>query len=308
MAAPGRYSTRDVARILGLGERRLLHWARTGVVTPSLQEGSRRFYTFADLVAAKAALELVQKGVSLQTVRRSVVALREALPEVVQPLARLRVRSDGDRIVVSGGEAPFEPLTRQLVIDFSVAAVASRAEEVASLAGLAVVPPGPVSPYEWFIEGCAREPDDEAAAVAYRHALALDPTLAPAHTNLGNLAYRAGRRGEAKERYLTALGIDPEQPEGRHNLALLLVELGEVDEAIAHFRRLLGAWPDLAEGHFQLAITLLEQRRGAAGARELARLHLGHYLLLEQEGEWADEARRLLGQMSDVVAATVRGL
>ena len=38
------------------------------------------------------------------------------------------------------------------------------------------------------------DPADDQATVAFRRALALDPGLAPAHTNLGIIAYRRGDR------------------------------------------------------------------------------------------------------------------
>ena len=54
--------------------------------------GGHHRYTFQDLVALKAAKRLLDAGVSLQRLRRSVRALRELLPTVTRPLAELAYR------------------------------------------------------------------------------------------------------------------------------------------------------------------------------------------------------------------------
>jgi tetratricopeptide (TPR) repeat protein len=65
------------------------------------------------------------------------------------------------------------------------------------------------SAYQWFTFALAQEAGgktDEAVA-AYRHALAADPGLAAAHTNLGTLAYEAGDAGAARASFDAALAL-----------------------------------------------------------------------------------------------------
>src|SRR4029079_2373911 len=60
------------------------------------------------------------------------------------------------------------------------------------------------SAYDWFVEGTRAEAaggDEGRAATCYREALALDPGLAAARTNLGGLAYRAGDIHRAREAF-----------------------------------------------------------------------------------------------------------
>ena len=79
---------------------------------------------------------------------------------------------------------------------------------------------------------------DEAVA-AYRKAWQLIPGWPPAHTNLGSLAYDAGRSGAARASFEAALSLNPEQTEARYNLAGILYEQGEVELAASELRRVV---------------------------------------------------------------------
>jgi len=313
----GLYSVRDVARIFGLNESRVRYWAQTGFVNPGGSRGGKRLYTFRDLVAIRAAVELLDRGIPLQRVRRNLQALREALPELEQPLARLRVCSDGEQLVLSGQGGAFEPLTGQLVLDFEIEDLRSQVVELlqvreqeqvgapqAPASPRTPVPPDePTTAYGWFLRGCTRDHDAETgdeAMLAYRRALELDPGLAAAHTNLGNLHYRRGERGPARECYRAACALEPEQPQARFNLANLLEEDGDLDMAIAEYRRALAHDPEFADAHFNLALTLER-----VGSRVQALAHWRRYVELvgceqadEDIGEWLVIARERVERLS----------
>lgn len=291
------FSVKDVARLFDVQEARLRYWAQTGFVGPSVRKQGRFFYTFEDLIGVKVAKELLDGGLSLQTVRKNLDALRAALPHVDRPLSRLRVVCDGDCVVVVGDEAPFEPKTGQLVMSFAVAALHERVSKVLALPEPGAAAPAPAAPappasaYAAFLEGVAAQDAGEAARAEalYRRALAADDKLAAAWTNLGGLLERRGARGEAREAWERALALDPEQPEARYNLANLLADLGEAELAVAEYRRVVAGCPEFADAHFNLALAF---RR--AGEPERARWHLERYLELDPESEWASRARALL--------------
>lgn len=292
------YSTRDAARIFNLTESRLLYWARTGVVGPSVRRGGRVYYTFQDLITVKTAKELIDGGLSLQAVRKNLTALRAALPGVDRPLAQLRVVSDGERLLVVGEDVTFEPLSGQVVMDFAVGALWSQVARITELparGAQADESKGPATAYGWFQLGAELDEDPEKerdAEAAYRRAIELDPALAAAHTNLGNLMHRQGHRGEARESYEKALALDPEQPEARYNLANLLDELGDTPRAVLEWTRVAALAPDFAAAHFNLGTALAR-----LGDLDAARLHLRRYLALAEDGEWADHARTLLAHL-----------
>jgi tetratricopeptide (TPR) repeat protein len=290
------FSPRDVAQIVGLQESRVRYWAQTGFVGPSDKMNGRAVYNFADLVSVKAAKELLDRGVSLQQARKNLEALRKQWPDVTRPLAELRVRSDGERVIVSGDDGAYEPLSGQLVMDFTVDELAGHLESLdGSLSnderGDATTSVKAEGAWAWFREGNAHEADgdDDAALIAYEKALQSDPALAAAHTNLGNLLFRRGARGEAREHYETALRLDPEQPEARYNLGNLLDELGEAALARMEWYRVVTACPEFADAHFNLAVGFLRD-----GEHGRARTHLERFLALVPDDE---QGRALMARL-----------
>ena len=97
--------------------------------------------------------------------------------------------------------------------------------------------------YRLFVEACAAEDRGETAMAEhlFRQAIDLEPGMAAALTNLGNLMYRRGELPEARRFYEQALDHDPNQPEARYNLANLLEDCGDIDLAIAELRKV--QWP-----------------------------------------------------------------
>lgn len=310
------YSVRDVSRILAVQESRLRYWTQTGFVGPTVRKGGRFYYTFADLVAVKAAKDLAEAGVPLQKVRKNVEALRKALPGDTHPASRLRVCSDGETLVALADDAAFQPVGGQVVMAFTLPSFGAHVVEV--LAMPRVMPasgpagdgdpaaPAPVedSPteanggtvaYRYFVEGCSAEDrgDGELAEHLFRQALDLEPRMAAALTNLGNLLYRKGELDEARRLYERALDHDPAQPEARYNLGNLLEDLGETELAIAELRRVCATAPDFADAHYNLGLMLA----GVGGAAQ-ARQHLERYLELDTGSDWAGHARSYLAQIA----------
>ena len=302
------YSIRDVARILALQESRLRYWMQTGFVGPTVRKGGRFYYTFCDLVAVKAAKDLTAAGLPLQKIRKNLDALRKALPNDTHPASRLRVCCDGDSIVALADDVAFHPVSGQVVMAFNVPTFG---EHVASVLALPRVSPndpegtpstvednpteanGGTTAYRHFVEACAAEDrgDSQHAEHLFRQAIDLEPNMAAALTNLGNLVYRQGELEEARKLYERALEHDPNQPEARYNLANLLEDLGETELAIAELRKVCAAAPEFADAHYNLGI-MLAQVGGSAQARQ----HLERYLELDGASDWAVHARTFLAQ------------
>ena len=304
------YSIRDVSRILAVQESRLRYWMQTGFVGPTVRKGGRFYYTFPDLVAVKAAKDLLATGMPLQRARKNVEALRRALPGDAHPTTRLRVCCDGETVVALADDVAFQPMSGQVVMAFSLPSFGEhvtatlampRAAAPEPAAVPAAVQDGPTeanggsTAYRQFVEACAAEDrgDSDTAEHLFRLAIELEPRMAAALTNLGNLVYRQGELHEARRLYERALEHDPAQPEARYNLANLLEDLGETDLAIAELRRVCAAAPEFADAHYNLGIMLAQ-----VGGTTQARQCLERYLELDATSDWAHHARSYLDRIA----------
>ncbi|HEX9992339.1 MAG TPA: MerR family transcriptional regulator [Acidimicrobiales bacterium] len=87
MSEDGWYSGRKAAEIVGITYRQLDYWARTDLVRPSLADangsGTRRRYSYRDLLELKVIKNLLDAGIKLESVREVFAYLREQLGEDV---------------------------------------------------------------------------------------------------------------------------------------------------------------------------------------------------------------------------------
>jgi DNA-binding transcriptional MerR regulator len=95
------YGSSVASALTGLSYRRLDYLARKGYVRPSLAEahgsGTRRVYSFEDLVALRTLAELRGAGVSLDALRTVVTFLRSR--GLGTPLAEARLVVEGDDVL-----------------------------------------------------------------------------------------------------------------------------------------------------------------------------------------------------------------
>lgn len=284
----GLYTLAEVARLFAFTEGRLRHWDRIGFIQPSGRAKQRRYYTFQDLLGVRVAKGLMDQGVPLNRVRRSVEALKGALPKVTRPLSELSVQADGSTVVVRGEDGAFEPETGQLVLNFEVRDLKDDVVRVLRTSS----PDKRRLAYEAYLEGCRLDEDEGTsveAEAAYRRAIELDPALATAITNLGNLCFRRGETAQAKALYEQALAVDADQPEALYNLGFLHFERGDIERAARSFAQALKSDPSFADAHFNLAMAYEE-----LGRQHEARPHWQAYVRLDPAGPWADIARRHL--------------
>ena len=280
----------EISRLLNLSPARLRSLDRTGVASPTGRRRGRRAYTFQDLIALRTAATLLGKNVRLRDVTRAIGALRQTLPKVTRPLSELRIISDGCRVVVrhDGGQA-FEPLTGQMVLDFEVKALR---DDIVRVLRPSAGRQRARTAYELYLRASKLDEDpvtmDEAAAL-YQESVKLDPWLAIAYTNLGNIHFRRADTRSAEELYQKALQIEPAQPEAQYNLGYVMLERGQPESAIPLFKGALEADPKFADAHFNLAMAL-EQ----VGDSLEARLYWSSYIELEPSGTWTEIARRHL--------------
>ncbi len=105
-----------VCRLTGVTYRQLDYWARTGLVTPSITpangSGSKRAYSYSDVLEVKVIKSLLSSGLSLARARQAVECLRNALGAdlassslVLSDTGSVLAQSDGDLVdLLRGGQ------------------------------------------------------------------------------------------------------------------------------------------------------------------------------------------------------------
>ena len=108
------YSGTKAATIVGITYRQLDYWARTDLVRPSLADaqgsGSRRSYSYRDLLELKAIKNLLDAGIKLESVRDAFGYLRDHLGEDVTTVNL--VISGNRSVLVHTGEEIIDLLKR----------------------------------------------------------------------------------------------------------------------------------------------------------------------------------------------------
>jgi tetratricopeptide (TPR) repeat protein len=292
-ALEATFTRKDVCRLFSISEGRLKYWDKTDFISPGGYRGHRRCYTFQDLISIRSAVSLLENGVSLQRTRVMITQLQRLLPQTTHPLGRLRIAADSNQVTVTDEGREFEAESGQLLIDFTVKTLE---EELVSSLPDYVVRKNTRTAYEWYLEGCQMDEDEETlddAEHAYHQALMLDPTLATAYTNLGNLRYRRGATEDSRALYIKALEVDEAQPEAHYNLGFLDYESGALRDAEYHFKRAVELDDTFADAYFNLGMTLYR-----LGHERDAEQIWNAYLSMEPTGAWADIARQRLGEMA----------
>ena len=113
------FSGPTVCRLTGVTYRQLDYWARTDLVTPSITpangSGSKRTYSYGDVLEVKVIKSLLNSGVSLARARQAVECLRSALGAdlaasslVLSDSGSVLAHDDGDLVdLLRGGQGVF---------------------------------------------------------------------------------------------------------------------------------------------------------------------------------------------------------
>jgi DNA-binding transcriptional MerR regulator len=115
------YGVGIAAQVSGIKLRTLQRWADQGFIVPSVQQGKGKgswdLFSFADLVALRAARRLREQGLSLQALKKAVVALRQL--DTSASLAKYALVSDGREVWTQTNGQPIALLRQPGQIGFS---------------------------------------------------------------------------------------------------------------------------------------------------------------------------------------------
>ncbi len=107
------FSGRQTAEVVGISYRQLDYWARTDLIRPSLNDasgsGSRRRYSYQDLLELRVIKTLLDAGIKLESVREVFNYLRE---HVTSDIASAHLVISGQTVVLAQGDELIDVVKR----------------------------------------------------------------------------------------------------------------------------------------------------------------------------------------------------
>ena len=99
------FSGHQAAAIVGISYRQLDYWARTNLIRPSAADasgsGSRRQYSYKDLLELKVVKKLLDSGIKLTSVRDVFAYMRE---HVDTEISSAHIVIDGSSVILCDGD------------------------------------------------------------------------------------------------------------------------------------------------------------------------------------------------------------
>ena len=107
------FSGTQAAQIVGISYRQLDYWARTDLIRPSLCDasgsGSRRAYSYRDLLELKVIKKLLDAGIKLESVREVFAYVRN---HVTDDIASAHLVISGSQVLVCDGDQLIDVVRR----------------------------------------------------------------------------------------------------------------------------------------------------------------------------------------------------
>lgn len=260
------YPLEEAQHLVGIDAQTMLLCESLGLVRS--QNG---WLDFQDLVSLRTVVSLIRSGVRIEAISESVHRLANLVPGLDRPLAQFEMIAAGRDQLLARRDGVLMAPDGQLVLEFE------------PQPDPALAHPGALARIErgadqWHATGENLEEQGrfEEAAEAYRRAIAINPNLAEAHFNLGNVLRTLEQLDAAEQSFRDAALAAP-MPEAWYNLADLLDERGRIAEAIDCLQHALALDNTFADAHFNLAIALEQQ-----GNPHQAAHHRQHYEALVQ--------------------------
>jgi DNA-binding transcriptional MerR regulator len=135
------FSGPQVCGLVGITYRQLDYWARTGLLIPSIAtatgSGSKRRYSYHDVLEIKVIKQLLDAGISLQRTRNAVECLRDNLNAdlastslILSGSSSVLASDDGEIVdLLKGGQGVFNIISMAGVIselDADIVSIANK--------------------------------------------------------------------------------------------------------------------------------------------------------------------------------------
>jgi len=138
------YDSKTASRIVGVSLRQLQYWDEQDFIRPSIKlaegRGTRRLYSFNDLICLKVVEHLARHGFNLQKIRRCVAPLKKNSAQTERPAESLKYLTDGEDLFVltSDRQKILEAMERQFVLSLGIGNLVRELDRQTRRAGAAL--------------------------------------------------------------------------------------------------------------------------------------------------------------------------
>jgi len=120
------YDSKTASRLVGVSLRQLQYWDEQDFIRPSVQlaegRGTKRLYSFHDLVCLKVVRDLAHHGFTLQKIRRCLAPLKKDSSQTERPAESLKYLTDGEElfVITSDRRKILDAIERQFVVSLGI--------------------------------------------------------------------------------------------------------------------------------------------------------------------------------------------
>jgi DNA-binding transcriptional MerR regulator len=131
------YDSKTASRLVGVTLRQLQYWDEQDFIRPSVRlaegRGTKRLYSFHDLVCLKVVKDLAYHGFTLQKIRRCLAPLKKDSSKTERPEVSLKYLTDGEELFVITNDRRkiLDAIERQFVVSLGLGSLVRELGSVA---------------------------------------------------------------------------------------------------------------------------------------------------------------------------------
>jgi DNA-binding transcriptional MerR regulator len=120
------YDSKTASTIVGVSLRQLQYWDERDFIRPSVKlaegRGTKRLYSFHDLICLKVVKDLAHHGFNLQKIRRCLKPLKDNSSHTERPAQSLKYLTDGEDLFVITNDRRkiLDAIERQFVVSLGL--------------------------------------------------------------------------------------------------------------------------------------------------------------------------------------------
>ena len=136
------YDSKTASQIVGVSLRQLQYWDEQDFIRPSVKlaegRGTKRLYSFHDLICLKVVKDLARHGFTLQTIRRCLTPLKEHSSQTERPSESLKYLTDGEEmfIITNDRQKILDAMEHQFVFSLGIGNLVRELDNQAKRAAL----------------------------------------------------------------------------------------------------------------------------------------------------------------------------